>query len=145
MDEMPLLTYIHLNSRAFDLADPQVKNVCCPYFRKDTLIAAAEAKKPVICPEASYVDLYDRMDTVPLDISCAPFFIGFSTAATTSQIKTAGQSLPFLLRRERTFEMGRDLADVRCFTSVIQDGPWKLDDPNRKRSPDIRRSIARPH
>jgi uncharacterized protein len=37
------------------------------YFSETAFAAAAEPKEPVIIPDASHVDLYDRVDVIPFD------------------------------------------------------------------------------
>lgn len=69
---MPLLTYIkEISPRPVLLIAGEKAH--SRYFSEDAYKAAAEPKELVIIPNASHVDLYDRMEIIPFD-KLASFF-----------------------------------------------------------------------
>jgi uncharacterized protein len=63
---MPLLTYIkEISPRPVLLIAGE--NAHSRYFSEDAYRAAAEPKELMIIPEASHVDLYDRINLIPFD------------------------------------------------------------------------------
>ena len=63
---MPLLTYIkEISPRPVLLIAGE--NAHSRYFSEDAYRAAAEPKDLVIIPNAAHVDLYDKLDIIPLD------------------------------------------------------------------------------
>ena len=70
---MPILTYIkEISPRPILLIAGE--NAHSRYFSEDAYKAAAEPKELMIIPNAVHVDLYDKIDVIPLD-KLTTFFI----------------------------------------------------------------------
>lgn len=80
---MPLLTYIHeISPRPVLIIAGE--NAHSRYFSEDAYKAAAEPKELVIIPNATHVDLYDKLNIIPFD-KLEKFFKDNLKAASTEK------------------------------------------------------------
>ena len=89
---MPSLTYIkEISPRPVLLIAGE--NAHSRYFSEDAYKAAAEPKELVVIPNASHVDLYDRINIIPFE-KLASFFNEHLKTAQPAQAAASSREVP---------------------------------------------------